>query len=97
MINEVPKKPSGLDLNDNDQSPKHAFTQDDLNQLIINHDKFINPRGNENAKKVGCAKSDFQVLEKLGKGAHGTVFKVKSIKNEKLYVMKEINFASPGL
>jgi predicted Ser/Thr protein kinase len=35
---------------------------------------------------------DFEVLEELGKGAHGVVFKVRSRKNNLLYVMKKINF-----
>lgn len=59
---------------------------------------MVNPRGNENAKRIGFQKSDFQIIEQLGQGAHGTVFKVRSIRNNKVYVMKQINFsvAKPG-
>jgi hypothetical protein len=58
-----------------------VFTKHDLQVLIQNHDRFVNPRGNENAKKIGCQRSDFQVLETLGKGAHGTALKVRSVRN----------------
>jgi serine/threonine protein kinase len=34
------------------------------------------------------------VIEELGKGAHGVVFKVKSRKNYQLYVMKRVNLNS---
>jgi serine/threonine protein kinase len=56
----------------------------------------VNPRGNENAKRIGCQKSDFEVIEVLGKGAHGTALKVRSVKNGQIYVMKQINFSSKG-
>jgi serine/threonine protein kinase len=40
---------------------------------------------------------DFETLEKLGKGAHGTVYKVRSRKNNQVYVLKEINFSQEGM
>ena len=36
--------------------------------------------------------SDFDILDELGKGAHGVVFKVRSKRNGNLYVMKRVNF-----
>lgn len=56
--------------------------------MIENHDRIVNPRGNENARRIGWQKTDFEMLEKLGKGAHGTVYKVRSVKNNQVYVMK---------
>ena len=53
---------------------------------------MVNPTTNENSKKIGCSVSDFEIMEELGKGAHGVVNKVKSKKNSQIYVMKRINF-----
>ena len=35
---------------------------------------------------------DFETIEEIGKGAHGVVYKVRSKKNNQVYVMKKINF-----
>jgi serine/threonine protein kinase len=67
-------------------------TSSELQMIIQNHDLIVNPLTNPNAKKIGCRCSDFEVLGELGKGAHGVVFKVKSLKNQQIYVMKKINF-----
>lgn len=56
------------------------------------HDRIVNPTNNEYSKRIGCQSSDFEIIEELGKGAHGIVFKVKSKKNNMFYVMKRINF-----
>ena len=53
-----------------------------------NHDKIVNPQTNEYSKKIGACITDFEIMEQLGKGAHGTVFKVKSRRNNQIYVMK---------
>ncbi len=62
--------------------------------MINEHDRLVDPKGNENAKRIGCCKGDFEVLEKLGRGAHGVVFKVRSRKNGQTYVMKIVDFTS---
>lgn len=41
--------------------------------------------------KIGGKSSDFEFHEELGKGAHGIVIKVKSLKNDKTYVIKKID------
>jgi NIMA (never in mitosis gene a)-related kinase len=41
--------------------------------------------------EIGGDLSDFLVQEELGKGAHGVVYKVKSLKNNNTYVMKKID------
>ena len=56
------------------------------------HDWIVNPFNNEYSKKIGCASADFEIIEELGKGAHGVVYKVRSKKNNQIYVMKRINF-----
>ena len=80
-------------LNDESQNVKGGeaaaqFTQQDMQLLIQNHDIIVNPKGNEHAKRVGCQKNDFEVVEILGKGAHGTALRVRSVKNGQQYVMK---------
>ncbi len=47
---------------------------------------------NEYSKKIGSSSLDFEVIEEIGKGAHGVVYKVISKKNKQIYVMKKINF-----
>jgi len=60
--------------------------------MMTEHQRLV--EGNENARRIGDSKSDFEVLEKLGRGAHGVVFKVKSRKNGQTYVMKIVDFSS---
>lgn len=38
--------------------------------------------------QYGSKMSDFRVLTELGKGSYGTVFKVESLKDHKIYVLK---------
>ena len=40
---------------------------------------------------IGSSISDFKIICELGKGAYGTVYKVESIKNSLVYVMKRIS------
>lgn len=97
-LNRIPSIDALVELgNASPTNANNTFTKEDLQMLIANHDKIVNPRGNENAKRIGCQKADFDNLEKLGKGAHGTVYKVRSKKNNQLYVMKEIDFATKGM
>jgi serine/threonine protein kinase len=62
--------------------------------MMTEHQKLV--EGNEHSRRIGNCKSDFEVLEKLGRGAHGVVFKVKSRKNGQTYVMKIVDFSSKG-
>lgn len=62
--------------------------------MMAEHQKLV--EGNEHARRIGSCKSDFEVLEKLGRGAHGVVFKVRSRKNGQTYVMKIVDFSSQG-
>ncbi len=63
-----------------------------MQQIIQHHDWIVNPYNNEHSKRIGCQSADFEVMEELGKGAHGTVYKVKSKRNNLIYVLKRINF-----
>jgi len=42
---------------------------------------------------VGSSSKDFEILEELGKGAHGTVFKAMSLRNKQVYVLKKVDFS----
>lgn len=42
----------------------------------------------KNEDDIGSKISDFEILQKLGKGTYGFVAKVRSKKNSKLYAMK---------
>lgn len=70
-----------------------ATVKQEISVLIQHHDTIVNPRTNDNSKKIGSCVGDFQELEELGKGAHGTVCKVRSLWNTQLYVLKKINLA----
>ena len=37
---------------------------------------------------IGNTMSDFKILSELGRGSYGTVFKVTSLKDNKVYVLK---------
>ena len=39
---------------------------------------------------IGREMSDFMLISELGRGAHGVVFKVRSVKNGKIYALKKI-------
>ena len=41
--------------------------------------------------QMGSKSDDFELLKKLGEGAFGKVFKVRSKKNNKVYAMKQLN------
>ena len=41
--------------------------------------------------QMGNCSDDFEILRKLGEGAFGRVFKVRSKKNNKVYAMKQLN------
>ncbi|KAL4460052.1 hypothetical protein ABPG73_001730 [Tetrahymena malaccensis] len=43
----------------------------------------------QNANSVSCL-SDFEILKKLGQGAHGVVYKVRRKKDQNTYVLKQI-------
>jgi len=46
---------------------------------------------NEDNSNPGSSMKDFQILNELGKGSCGMVYKVKSLLNQKEYVIKKIN------
>ena len=43
---------------------------------------------NISSKKEKTKLSDFQILEKLGDGSYSSVYKVKRIKDDKVYCIK---------
>ena len=55
-----------------------------------NYLAFENPK-NDDPKRIGNRFDDFEILQKLGEGAFGKVFKVCSKLNNKIYAMKKLN------
>jgi serine/threonine protein kinase len=55
------------------------------------HDKIISDK-EEKDDKYGCCEEDYMIIQLLGKGAFGSVYKVKA-KNSKTYVLKKIPIA----
>ena len=47
-------------------------------------------------KEMGNKLEDFEILQILGKGSYGFVAKVRSIKNDKIYAMKQIDLNKIG-
>lgn len=69
-------------------SSNDCFLPKKPNKLIINQD--INPKNEEN-DNPGNNLIDFKILEELGKGSYGIVYKVRSLVNKKEYVIKKID------
>jgi NIMA (never in mitosis gene a)-related kinase len=67
-----------------------------IETLSKRHDTLIEQSGGNQkvSAEVGANTTDFEEVEMLGKGAHGVVTKVRSLKNGKIYVMKRINLVS---
>ncbi len=42
-------------------------------------------------KQIGCKLSDFEILSELGRGSFGVVFKVKSLVDGNIYVIKRLD------
>jgi len=59
-------------------APPFSVSKQELLSLAQQHDRLVNPATSEAGKKIGSCSADFEVLEQLGKGAHGVVLKVKS-------------------
>jgi len=73
-----------------------------LNKIIQNFHDMKNPFENpdkpkppenkeENPDNLGSSLVDFKILEELGKGSYGIVYKVRSLINKKEYVIKKID------
>ena len=63
----------------------------------IKENSDSNNHGNhrENSSElIGNCLDDFELLRKLGGGTFGTVFKVRSKKNQKLYALKKLEFVN---
>lgn len=43
---------------------------------------------------IGKNKSDFHFLNELGRGSYGTVYKVESLINKQIYVIKKIDISN---
>lgn len=55
---------------------------------------LINLQSQSNNKQIGNSLKDFQTLSKLGQGAYGIVYKVKSRLNQQIYVIKRIDLTN---
>ena len=47
-------------------------------------------------KEMGDKLEDFEILQILGKGSYGFVAKIRSLKNKKIYAMKQIDLSKVG-
>ena len=47
-------------------------------------------------KEMGENLEDFEILQILGKGSYGFVAKIRSLKNKKIYAMKQIDLSLLG-
>ena len=47
-------------------------------------------------KEMGDKFEDFEILQILGKGSYGFVAKIRSLKNKKIYAMKQIDLDKVG-
>ena len=63
------------------------FNFDKNSKIKINNNS--NKKANNTEENIGKCLDDFLPLEKLGQGLLGTIFKVKSKNNNKIYVMKK--------
>jgi len=41
--------------------------------------------------ELGNSMKDFSIVAELGRGSYGTVYKVQSVRNEQIYVLKKIS------
>ena len=46
--------------------------------------------------EIGNNLEDFEILQILGKGSYGFVAKIRSLKNKKIYAMKQIDLNKVG-
>ena len=51
---------------------------------------FYKPRIKEEVE-IGDSYDDYKILKELGKGSQGVIYKVQSLRNHQIYVMKKIN------
>ena len=64
--------------------------QDGKQYIIIDESELYDD------KEMGDKLEDFEILQILGKGSYGFVAKVRSIKNSKIYAMKQIDLNKLG-
>ncbi|KAL4508571.1 hypothetical protein ABPG72_003875 [Tetrahymena utriculariae] len=60
-----------------------------MTDILKNKTQNETNNGGSNANIVSCL-SDFEILKKLGQGAHGVVYKVRRKKDQNTYVLKQI-------
>jgi NIMA (never in mitosis gene a)-related kinase len=42
------------------------------------------------AKTIGCSLADYKILNELGKGSYGVIYKVHSLVDNNIYVIKKM-------
>ncbi|EAS05882.2 plant dual-specificity MAP kinase kinase family domain protein (macronuclear) [Tetrahymena thermophila SB210] len=60
-----------------------------MTDILKNKVQNESSNSDQNANSVSCL-SDFEILKKLGQGAHGVVYKVRRKKDQNTYVLKQI-------
>lgn len=72
-------------INNNFRSSKEKFFHSKTDQ------NFFKTKFRDEDDDPGESFEDYKIIKELGKGSQGIIFKVHSLKNNKIYVMKKIN------